>query len=91
MTLDAEAQTATFAAPDGIVVADPAAVTEGGSAEPGGRGSAAPPEPLEASNARRGVTTTAHTLEPDDLGPLDLDLAITALIPRDWPDPYLRN
>ena len=91
MTLDAEAQTATFTSPDGLVVTDPATTPEDGSAEPGRNGSAEPSEPIEATNARRGITITADTAIPDDLGRLDLDLAITALVPRGWPDPYGRN
>jgi hypothetical protein len=91
MTLDVAAQTATFTSPDGLVVTDTATSPESGSAEPGRNGSAEPSEPLEATNARRGITITPHTVMPDDLGRLDLDLAITALIPRGWPDPYRRN
>ncbi len=91
MSLDADAHTATFTAPDGFVVESPMAAAGRGSAEPPSTGSAEPPEPLEAANARHGITVTAHTVMPDDLGRLDLDLVITALIPRGWPDPYRRN
>lgn len=64
----------TFTSPDGTVVDGRAPSPGGGSAEPFGIG-------VEEANARRGVTVTARTVMPDRLDPLDLDLAITALIP----------
>jgi len=74
----------TFTRPDGRVVSDhPSA---GGSAEPSG-----PIEPIEADNERRGVTVTPATIQPDAYDPLDLDLALTALIPPGRWDPYRRR
>jgi len=91
MTLDPATGSATFASPDGSVVTDPASASRNGSAEPPDPGSAEPPEPLEAANARRGIMITPDTVMPDYPGPLDLGLAITALIPREWLERYRRN
>ena len=71
-----------FRSPDGIVVTD--------GPRPLG-GSAEPPLDLATANAQRGVSVTPRTVMPDHLDPLDLDLALTALItPGRW-DPYRRD
>jgi len=75
--------TVTFRSPDGTPVTDAAPRPTGGSAEP-------PPD-LATANVHRGITITPDTVMPDHLDPLDLDLALTALItPGHW-DPYRRR
>ena len=76
--------TATFTSPDGMVVAD--VCSRGGSAEP--------PRPevqtgsLEAANDRRGVRVTPDAIVPRWYGErLDLDLALTALMPSGSAEP----
>jgi hypothetical protein len=80
MTFDG-VEAVRFESPDGLVVeADAGPGAGGGSAEP-----------LEAANARRGVDVTAETIIPRWYGErLDLDLAITALIPRGSAEPRRR-
>lgn len=74
--------TATFVAPD--------ATTVSSATRPGG-GSAEPPADLATANARRGISVGPATVAPDHLDPLDLDLALTALIRPGHADPYHRN
>lgn len=81
MTLDV-AGTATFGSADGVTVTS--------TTRPGG-GSAEPPVDLATANARRGVGINSTTVVPDHHDPLDLDLALTALIRPGQADPYHRN
>jgi len=81
MTLDV-AGTATFGSADGVTVTS--------TTRPGG-GSAEPPVDLATANARRGVGIASTTVVPDHHDPLDLDLALTALIRPGQADPYHRN
>jgi ABC-type hemin transport system substrate-binding protein len=80
-----------FASPDGFVVADRgSAPGVGGAAEPPREVSAI--AALAAGNRRRGVTIDPSTVVPDWYGDrLDLDLAVTALIPPGHTDPYGRS
>ena len=74
--------TVSFCSPDGTVITD---------ATRAGGGSAEPPVDLATANTRRGAVVTPTTVKPDHLDPLDLDLALTALItPGNW-DPYRRH
>jgi hypothetical protein len=80
MTFDG-VEAVRFESPDGFVVEDDAVEgTAGGSSAP-----------LAAANARWGVAVTAETVVPCWYGErLDLDLAITALTPRNWVAPVRR-
>ena len=74
--------TVTFCSPDGAAVTD--------DPRPAG-GSAEPLVDLATANARRGAVVTPTTVMPDHLDPLDLDLALTALIVPGEADPYRRR